>query len=139
MVLIILAIFAAIAVPRYSGAVALLRVEAAANRVVMDLNMAREQAKLVSGVRRVYFNVPASSYQIEGVQHFDVPGAVYMVKLKEEPYGVTITSTSLNNDDYLAFDYYGYPDSDGTIVLRVGALTRTVQIHAATGRITISG
>src|SRR3954468_24220391 len=80
-VIAIIAIVAAMAMPRYGRSVARYRAECAAKRVAADLALARSTAKAVSAERIVTFNTVAGSYTLGAVRHLDHSSAPYTVTL----------------------------------------------------------
>jgi len=133
LVLTIISVLAAIAVPRYANALARYRVDAAASRVVADLDYARQRARASSASVTVSFKTGQECVILEGVQHIDDPGKQWGVALAGKPYYADLVSVDFTGHK-LIFDGYGYPDSGGTAVLRVGTETRTVVLDADTGK-----
>ena len=86
----VIAIIAAVAVPRYASSVGRYRAESAARRVAADLTLAQAKARAASGVQFVNFNTAAGSYTIAGVADLNHPKSPYTVNLAGEPYNVTI-------------------------------------------------
>jgi len=137
LVVSIIGILAAVAIPRFSSSLARQRVQAAANRVVADLTLAQRHARLTSTQQTVTFDKPASRYQLVGLSDPDHPSAEYRVHLAREPYQVGIRSVDLGGDAQVRFDGYGMPDSGGTIVLEAAADEQvTVILDPLTGRAT---
>ena len=138
MVTIILAIVAAIAAPRYANAMALQRIEAAAQRVANDLALAQRRAKFSSTSQEVDFGVLDDFYQLTGLPDPDHPGQTYVVSLSGEPYEATIVSVDFAGTTSVTFDGYGVPDNGGTIVIQSGNRQKTITVDGVTGRATIS-
>jgi type II secretion system protein H len=134
-VVIILAIVAAAAVPKYADALNRFRVDAAARRIAADLATAQARARATSSSQTILFTLPpqGSQYQIAGMKDPDRPAATYTVNLADSPYQVTLSSASLGGDSTLIYNGYGIPDSGGTVVVGSGQYTKTVTIDATTG------
>jgi len=134
-VVLILAIIAAAAVPRYVDNLMRARVDAAARRIVADLAAAQARAKATSSNQTVTFVVPpqGNQYQIVGMDDPDRPGAAYAVDLAASPYQVKLSTVDLGNDTTLVYNGYGVPDSAGTIVVQAGSFSKTVTIDSNTG------
>lgn len=128
LVLVTVAVVAAMAAPRYAGALASYRARCAAARVSADLAAAAAEARAASAARTVRFDVSAASYSVNGGEP---------VRLGREPYAASIVSVSLGGDDAIVFDGYGSPDSGGTVIVRSGAHARTITVDSATGRATV--
>lgn len=137
-VLVIIVIFAAIAVPRYGASLARYRADAAARRIAADLAYARSAARSASAPRTVNFNVPSSRYGIAGVIAAGRRPGAYDISLGDEPYRATIASADFGGDASVIFSGYGVPDSGGTVVVRIGSTAKTVTLSDATGVVTIT-
>ena len=136
-VIAILAIFAHMAVPRYSRATTRYRADAAARRVAADLELARKYASHASASQTVTFDVAADSYRLPGFPDPSRPTEEYEVRLAEEPYRATIVSVNFGGGSEVVFGGYGLPIEDaaagGTMVIQVGKETRTVKLDPDTG------
>lgn len=132
-VMVILALMAGMATPRFAGFLAIERAEAAARRITADLALAQRRAAYTSTGITVTFNVASNTYQVGGMDHPDHPGQPYLVALGEDPYGATLLSASLGGDAGITFNGYGDPDSSGTIVIQVGSRTKTITIDPEAG------
>ena len=137
-VLVIVAILATIAVPRFANSLAKRRVEGAVRRITSDLAFARRRAKLTSTSQTVAFEIGADTYELEGMQHPDHPDRGYVISLSDTGYGATIVSADLGDDAEIVFDGYGMPDSGGTIVISVGNFKETITVDGTSGR-TVKG
>jgi len=134
-VILILAIVAAAAVPRYVDNLMRVRVDAAARRIVADLAAAQAHAKATSSSQTVTFVVPpqGSRYEIVGMKDPDRPGEAYVVNLAASPYHVAFSSVNLGGVMTLVYNGYGVPGRSGTIVVQAGKFVRTVTIDSSTG------
>ena len=133
-VVVILALLAAMAMPRVASALTRNRADAAAGRVRLDLLYAQERARGTSASVTAVFDAARGVYQLEGVPDLDRPGSTYEVRLADEPYLATLVSADFGGDATVIFNGYGDPDSGGTVVLRVGDETRAVTLDAQTGK-----
>ncbi|KPK80119.1 MAG: hypothetical protein AMJ81_12440 [Phycisphaerae bacterium SM23_33] len=138
MTMAILAVIAAIAVPRYASSLALCRADRAARRIVADLGFARDRARVASETVTVQFDVPADQLSIPGLGSLDNPSADYLVKFGEAPYQADLVSADFGGDPIVSFDGYGVPDGGGTIVIQAGTVQRTVVLNAETGEASVS-
>ena len=137
LVVAIIGIAAAVAVPRYGRAAVRYRADLAARRVAADLRLAQSQARAASSARTVSFSAAAGQYQLSGVSSPDgVPGD-YTVLLSTEPYHADLTSANFNNSSQVIFNGWGLPDNGGTVVVSVREQQRTVVVDGATGRVSI--
>jgi prepilin-type N-terminal cleavage/methylation domain-containing protein len=136
-VIAIIAIVAAMAMPRYGRSVARYRAECAAKRVAADLALARSTAKAVSSDRIVTFNTVAGSYTLGAVRHLDHSSAPYTVTLSDPPYNATLYYADFGGAPQAAFDMYGSAKFGGKVVIRVGEFEQTVALSRDDGSVTV--
>ncbi len=136
MVVLIIGLLSAVAVPRFVNAAAGYRADAASRRISRELTMLRETARAASASRTITFVPLAHAYIIAGVSDLDHSGRDYRVDLDERPYQVTLVSADFNGDASLIFDGYGVPDGGGTVVIATGYQTRTITYDEKTGEAT---
>lgn len=133
-VVVITAILAAIAVPRFGSSMVIHRVDTAAQRIVADLTLAQHRARMTSASQRVVFKPADDTYELIGVSHMDHVDQAYVVSLAQAPYRVEIVSADFGGDSEVNFDGYGAPDSGGTVIIRVGDFLRQIDLDADTGK-----
>jgi prepilin-type N-terminal cleavage/methylation domain-containing protein len=151
----IIAVMAAIAVPRFGRASGRYRADLAARRIVADLAYLQSAARRSSCLKRAVFDSGADQYTMEGIADMDRPGQVYTVNLSDPKYGADLASATFQNSNgyvsttYLSFDMWGRPQCgdppgnpmaplvSGSIVVQVGAETRTITVDPITGGATI--
>ena len=136
LVMAIITVLTAMAVPRYTAAQQHYRADAAAHRLVADLAMARSRANSTSTPLMVVFNVASSQYQMPGVPDLKHSTATYTVLLGGEPYKATLVSADFAGAPQVTFDGYGVPNCGGTVVVRAGGFQRTVVLDANSGKAT---
>lgn len=132
----IIAITAAIAIPRYGRAAGRHRVDLAARRVVADLRQAQLYARTTSASCTVAFTPLANTYQLTNVPSLDGAGT-YTVDLAARPYEAKIVSASFNGAAQVVFSGWGLPNQAGTVVVAVGSEQKTVTLNGQTGQVTI--
>ena len=132
-VLVIIAVIAAIASPRYATALTNYRADGIARRIVADLDQARLTAQSTSASVTVIFDVPGNRYDIPLVPSLNDPGVGVAVDLSVEPYRARLVSASIGGDGEVIFNGYGIPDSGGTIAVACGSSTRVVVLDQETG------
>jgi len=135
--LAVVAVVAAIAVPRFGGAIGRYRADMAVRRVVADLNYARARAVSRSTSQEVIFDASLHRYWIVGMEDPDRRGRTYGVELARPPYEANFVKLDLGDDSTLSFDGYGIPDRAGTIVLGIGGLRKEIRIEAGSGAVTV--
>lgn len=137
-VVTILATLAAIAMPRYGNAIARYHLDAAAKRIVIDLEYARTQAMTRSKAQSITFDVGADSYSIAGIEDLKTRSATYGVALSGEPYRVDLASATFGGSATATFDIYGIPNAAGTVVVQNGSGKRTITLNVKTGKASFS-
>ena len=138
-VVLIVSIMAAAAVPKYSDSLLRYRADVAARRIAADLATARARTRATSSSQTIAFTVPPAGnrYQIAGMKDPNGFTTTYTVDLAVAPYRATLKSVNLGGDTSLVFNGYGIPDSAGTIVVQAGRFTKTITIDPNTGMTTI--
>lgn len=137
MVVAIIAIVSAVAVPRLSAALARQGLDAAVRRIGTDMAYARRRAQTTSAGVTVTFDAAASTYALVGIADMDDPAAAYTVDLSTSPYGVQLLTADFGGDATIVFDGFGVPDTGGLIVIGIGSEVRTLSVDAATGMTTL--
>jgi prepilin-type N-terminal cleavage/methylation domain-containing protein len=136
LVLAIVAVVSAIAIPRYGNSITKYRLDAAARRIITDFAQARSQAMTTSQSQTIVFTTATSTYQIAGVTGLDVKTAPYAVDLRLDPYQATLVSASFGGSSTATFDAYGAAAAGGTVVIQVGGTQKTITLDADSGRAT---
>jgi type II secretory pathway pseudopilin PulG len=136
-VITIIAIVAAMAMPRYGRSVARYRAECAARRVAADLTLARSTAKAVSAARVVTFNTVAGSYTLASVRHLDHSPRPYTVALSDAPYHAQLYYADFGGAPQAEFDMYGAARWGGKVIVRVGEFEQTVALSRDDGSVTV--
>ena len=136
-VLAIMAVLSAIAIPRFANAIQTSAVDLAARRLAADLRLAQAQAIKTVTQKSVTFDTAANTYTLVGMTLPDHPSKTYTVKIGERPYeGAKITSVDFSGTT-LTFDRFGGPVTAGTVVISLQGRQKTVRVGAGAGRVTI--
>jgi prepilin-type N-terminal cleavage/methylation domain-containing protein len=133
----VITVLAAMAVPRFGGAIGRYRAEMAARRVVQDLTLARSIAISRSTKQSVSFDRTNHSYQLVGIMDPDRPSRPFIIELAQHPYEAALLKLDLGGDATIVFDGYGTPDAAGTILIGVGGIQKRIDVAAKTGVATI--
>lgn len=136
-VVLILAIISALAVPQYASATARFNADAAARRIKADLEFARHEARKAGTSQSLVFDDAAETYSSPTIKNPDHPAQRYSVDLRKYPYSATLDSVNCGGDTTLVFNGFGMPDSSATIVVTVGDYTRTVVVEPSAGKVVI--
>lgn len=134
---VIIGIVAAIGVPRYANALTRHKADAAARRIVADIQHAQAHAKATSSDTTLRFRTSIDRVLILEMAHPDDPSESYVTQIAEYPYESDITTAVFDNDKYLIFDGFGRPDSGGTLTVRCGDQIRTITVDQDSGEATI--
>jgi prepilin-type N-terminal cleavage/methylation domain-containing protein len=141
-VVVLIAIVASIGLGRFSGSVGHHGLEASAQRVMADIELARQKAVALSNSRTVTFSTVNSTYVLNGVTDINRAGQAYTVSLNQAPYEARIQSVSLDGSGgaTLTFNGWGQPvlanTSSTTPYLVLGGRGRSIIIalDPGTGR-----
>src|SRR4051794_9808393 len=140
LVIAIIAVVGAIALPRYSNSLHAYRANLAAKRIAMDLQMAQFRARSLSTTRTVAFTLSSSSYQIAGETDLVKSSATYSVTLSDLPYRATITSAQFGTTagtSSITFNGFGMPNNGGSITLTSGNVNKIITVAPFSGAISI--
>jgi prepilin-type N-terminal cleavage/methylation domain-containing protein len=137
-VVAIIAIIAAMGMPKYGRSVARYRAECAARRVAADLTLARSTAKASGAGRVVTFNTVARSYTISGMRHLDHALQPYTVTLSDAPYHATLDYANFGGAPQAQFDMYGGAKWAGKVVVRCGEFENSVYLSRDDGSVTVT-
>ena len=136
-VMVIVGVVSAIAIPRFGALTNNYRSRLGATRIVADLAQARSYALATSSTQSVVFDVAGGSYEVSGVAHLNDSAAAYSVLMADPPYRSTLLSADFGGDATVKFDGFGVPDSGGTVVVAAGGISVTVVLDANTGEAAI--
>ena len=125
-VVAILGVVAAIAIPRFAGATTRYRLDLAVDRVEGDAVLAAEWARSAGRAHVMTFDIAGEGYTIASGAD-GAGGTRAEVLLGGEPYRCDLQSVSIvGGGNKLVFDGYGRPTAGASLVLRLGDESRTV-------------
>jgi type II secretory pathway pseudopilin PulG len=136
-VVLIMGIMAAVAVPSFSHSLCRFRVEATAKRIAADLMRACQHATATEATQQVAFYLLTNSYNLPGYMDPDHPSIEYEVYLSKTGHPAKLVSCDFGGDSFVTFDMYGKPQNAGTVVVQSGNYQKTVRVDATTGKVTI--
>lgn len=136
-VVVIMAVLAQLAIPRYARAISNYRADAAIRRIAADIALTQARARALSTSQTITFNTAANTYQITGMPDPDHPAATYTVSLADQTTGATLSAAAFGNTASLTFNGYGMPTSAGAITVTSGTATRSLSLAADSGSITL--
>ncbi|MFN3166845.1 MAG: Tfp pilus assembly protein FimT/FimU [Phycisphaeraceae bacterium] len=121
MVVVIVSVLAALALPRFAQASQRQQLEAAADRVAADFALAQTRARAASQSVTLYFDLDQNTYTFNAVG-----GDATTVNLAESPYGIKISYAEFGTDSEAEFNAYGVPVDTGKVTLTNGTGTATI-------------
>lgn len=143
-VVVILAIAAAMAIPMFSSAGSM-KAASAADTIAADLEYAKSMAISRGRSYSVVFDTATESYRVEDqdgvvIAHPVKKGFNYVVDFRKESSlsGVDMTSANFGGTGSVTFDFLGSPDNGGTVGLSSGGFSVSVIVEPVTGFISIS-
>jgi len=141
LVMVIVGIMGAMAVPRFVGFLGNARADATVSRILADLKATRCRAKQTGQCQSIVFDTMHNQYAITGWESLDRRAGAYAVDLADEPYQATLVTADFDGSATLGFDGWGQPVSDcvlkhpiadGTITISAGGQTRSVRVRSTT-------
>jgi type II secretory pathway pseudopilin PulG len=136
-VVMVMSIMAAVAMPAFLDSLLFHRVESAARRVKADMKLARHTARLTSAAQSITFT--NSTYTLSAaVKSLDDPNDTYHVDLAAAPFEIGSVTADFNGGQTVSFDGYGKPATGGTVVLATQGHRCTITLNATTGDVTIA-
>jgi Tfp pilus assembly protein FimT len=139
-VLMVMAVLSAVAVPTFVDTLLFHRVESAARRVKADLELARNTARLTSATQSITFNNATTTYTASAaIKDLNHPNQALSVNLSKAPYKLNTVTANFGGTAVVSFDGYAKPSSGGTVVVQIDADHKaTVTLDGATGQVTIT-
>ncbi len=143
LVVVIVGILAAIAVPRFADSNALYRVETAAKRVEADIHLAQDLARSLSASHNVTFRAGSTAYIIEPTSSGATPmgasqSGARITDLDVSPFKSRVMRASFGGSTTLAFDAYGAPVAPGFVVVYAANWGALVRVGAGLGVVDIT-
>ena len=138
-VIAVIGVLAAVALPRYANAIANQHIEAASRRIVLDLALAQRRAKASSSSQSVLFAVDTNSYSLPNVADLDRANSTYAVDLSQPPDEATLHSADFDGSTEMIYDGYGMPldGVGGSVVIQVGSMLKTITVNGETGAVSV--
>lgn len=142
-VVMILAIAAAVVVPQAIGSSDLQAVSAA-RTTASDIEYARDLAITTAQSVTVTFNVSGNSYTLTSggaaIQHPITKASTYSMNFATQSgFSMAKLKTATFTGAAVTFDETGAPNNAGTVTLQAGAHLYTIDVAAATGKVSVSG
>jgi type II secretory pathway pseudopilin PulG len=130
MALSIIAVLASTATLSFRGSIAQAELQQAADRLIADLRLVRDQAKSDQQSYSLKINTVTLRYQAVGVMRLKSPQDI-SENLAAPPYRLTSITLLLDGNDTITFDARGNASPVGEVILRRGSKQKTIKIHAS--------
>jgi prepilin-type N-terminal cleavage/methylation domain-containing protein len=136
-VVMIMSILGAAALPTFYRTLEQQRLETAARRIKQDLDQLRQTARTLSKTETLTA-ISTTAYTLSSdITALDRKTQSYTVDLAAAPYYVTNITTSNGFPAVISFDGYGTTTTSGNVILQMGSYQRTVTLDSSTGQVTI--
>lgn len=132
-VITIIGVTAAVAVPRYHASLAHFRAQGAAMRLANDLVRARATAMSTGARVEVAVDHATASYALKGVASMDTAGATESVSLSGSPYFARMGKPTWTS---LEFSAFGTPNEGGSVDVGSATVNWRVTVESVSGRVT---
>lgn len=130
MALSVIAVLASVATLSFRSSVAQAELQQAADRLIADLRLVRNQALTDQQSYTVLINTTTLNYQVTGVKGIQGPQDI-SVNLAAAPYRLTSIILDFDEVGNLTFDARGTPSPKGTITLYRGSKQITITINGS--------
>lgn len=137
-VLLIMVLLASMAAPSYYNSIHYHQCSTSAQRVKVDLELARQQAIQTGTMTTVSFDVASDLYRMPPLSGLAAGVAnSSQVDLSEDPYKCDLSSALFKSQPWITFDRFGLPHAGGAVHLTSGGYTFAVTVAGATGQVTV--
>lgn len=127
----IIAIASAIAVPQFSSSISRARVTSAAHRIIADL--ARARARAIAQSKDVTITFGRVAYQVVGDQRATQRAIPPVVELAQSPYYTQVQIVDFAGADSITYDMFGQPSAGGSITISSGSQSLVLKIDDGCG------
>lgn len=144
--ILLLAIMATIAMPKFAATLNAISVKSAAQRMARDIGLVRSWARVTSQTQTVTFSTALNSYTLSGVPNANHSTSPNTVPLSNGTLNATLASLNLGSNQgapitTLTFNGFGVPvglpAGGGQIVVSSGTVNHTLTVDSAAGFVTI--
>ncbi|MCC6682981.1 MAG: prepilin-type N-terminal cleavage/methylation domain-containing protein [Phycisphaeraceae bacterium] len=133
LVLAVMSVAAAVAVPRYAGSVQRYRLDAASRHLAAQFDLAQRYARAHGKTVTL-----ATDTTDNLVRFSDADGNIVSdTQLDESPFIAVLTSVKIANGTTLQFDGYGKPNTTAKLVIAVGDKQRAVTYDSTTEQMSV--
>jgi Tfp pilus assembly protein FimT len=137
MVVFILGIIMAVAMPRYVNSLYSYRALMAANKIAADLTLARNDAFVSGSHRTVTFSQANNQYTLTAIPDPNFKTVANTVVSFNGPLFFATLGASTFTGNTFTFDGYGMPSAGGQVTVTAGSCTHTVVVDSGCGKVTV--
>jgi prepilin-type N-terminal cleavage/methylation domain-containing protein len=127
----IIAIASAIAVPQLSSSISRARVTSAAQRIIADL--ARARARAIAQSKGVTITFGRVAYEVAGDQRATQRAIPPIVELAQSPYYTQVQIVDFAGAASITYDMFGQPSAGGSITISSGSQSLVIKIDEGCG------
>lgn len=145
LVVAILAIFTAVALPRFGNSAQRFRVDISARKIAADIAWCKQAARTTGQPAIITFSTTNNTYTLSGgVSTTGNVAPDLTVDFKKSPYTATLSAVSLTllntatATQSITFDANGIPSATGTITLSTATSGRVITISSPGGAVVIT-
>ena len=136
-VIVLIGVVSAVAIPRYAASAVRYRVDAATRVFLTDLGFVSSRAKSRSQTRSIIFDGLRDSYILVGERDPADPVTDRVIDLSRSPYEVNLLGANFGGDAQLDISGYGLPLESGQVTITAGLLARRLSIVAGKPMVSI--
>jgi Tfp pilus assembly protein FimT len=141
-VVLLLAIVAKMALPRFAATLSSTGVKTAAQRIACDIALVRSWARITSQSQSIAFDTTHNTYTLSGVPNANSSSSANTVALADGTLNATLASASFGTGStILTFNGFGVPvglpSGGGTVVVNSGSASKTITVDPISGLVTI--
>lgn len=119
-VIVLMGVLSAVAIPRFASASTRYRVDAAVQQIIADLNVTAALANRGSAAHTVFFEPDDELYTLVGQSSLSNPAVDRVVDLSGEPFGVNLLQVTFGADTELAISGHGLFMDSGQLTVAAG-------------------
>lgn len=129
-VVLVIGILAAAAVPKYQESLAINSLSSSARRVAADIRLTKSTAMTNSANRTIKFSTEDSTYQLIDIVDASTHSADNIVELNEALYRSFISAALFEGASDLTFNGFGLPGASGFVRLNSGKYYQQITVSA---------
>lgn len=137
-VIVLIGVMAAVAVPRFAAASTRYRVDAAVQQIIADLNVTAALANRASASRTISFEPDDETYTLVDQPSKADPDEDQVVHLGREPFGVNLLQVTFGADTEVAVSGHGLLLESGQLTVAAGRHARRLIFSQGSTTVTVT-